>query len=134
MTNRTTQLGAPGPRPLGRAANGQAAPGAGPVASPASMTLGTLREVRGELASLGALLERMSGEMKGLREAVEAVAAQGRQPAPETRAAGKADEKAVKRARKAEAAREARDADLAARVEKLERQVKRLKRRADWLA
>ena len=132
MTARTTPLGAPGPRPLGAPGNGQGTP-----AGATSMTLGTLREVRNELAGLGDLLERMSKEMQGLRRAVEAVANREARLPDADPEAGKAERKAAKRAAKREAAertaRDEREAALIARVEKLERRVAKLKRRVDWL-
>ena len=134
MSNRTTtQLGAPGPRPLSGPANGRAQAPAGAT----SMTLGTLREVRNELASLGDLLERMSKEMSGLRRAVETVAARDahrEDPDPDAeRAARKAARRAAKDEAAKEAARAAREAALEARVEKLERRVAKLRRKVDWL-
>ena len=113
MTRPPTQLGAPGPRPLGNPQNGAAPAGA------TSMTLGTLREVRNELASLGDLLERMSKEMAGLRRAVEAVASRDE--------AGLGGGGAP-----ADAARAGRERALEERVAKLERRVGKLKRRIEW--
>ena len=131
MANRSTTLGAPGPRPLGAQARPAQPNGIAPAGA-TSMTLGTLREVRNELASLGELLERMSADMNGLRRAVEAVAARG-PGTPQADEGAKKDAKAARRAAKADAARDEREAALAVRIEKLERQVKRLKRQADWL-
>lgn len=134
MTSRSkTQLGAPGPRPLGGAMGG---PANGHTAAPAgttSLTLGTLREVRNELASLGDLLERMSKEMSGLRRAVEVVAAREPHEAPADPDAEKAARKDKKRAAKAEAERAEREAALEERVAKLEKRLSKLKRRVEWL-
>lgn len=136
MTDHTarTRLGAPGPSPLGLQAgkpNGLGGGGQPTPAGAASMTLGTLREVRNELASLSQLLDRMSTEMKGLRQAVEAVANR-EAPAPDA-GVEKAARKAAKRAAKADAARDEREAALEARVDKLERQVRKMRRRLDWM-
>lgn len=135
MTDHTarTRLGAPGPSPLGLHPGKPNGSGGGhqAPAGAASMTLGTLREVRNELASLSQLLDRMSTEMKGLRQAVEAVANR-EAPAPDA-GVEKAARKAAKRAAKADAARDEREAALEARVDKLERQVRKMKRRLDWM-
>ena len=152
MANRnTTQLGAPGPRPLsvrplgapqtvGPQANGAGQPA---PAGTTSMTLGTLRAVRGELASLGALFDRMSDEMANLRRAVETLAEHGgdgpgktsdQAPGPEAReAVAKAARKAAKRAKKREAARAEREAALEARVDDLEDDLAELRRRVEWM-
>lgn len=127
-----TRLGVPGPRPLGQPAsqNGQGAGGGMGAASPTGLTLGTLREVRNELASLGDLLDRMSKEMAGLRRAVETVANRGGEATDP--AAERAARKAKKRADEAEEARSAREKALEKRVDKLERRLEKLKRRIEW--
>ena len=130
MTNRT-QLGAPGPRPMDRPLGQPNGASAGTT----PMTLGTLREVRNELASLGELMERMAKDMNGLRRAVEAVASR-EAPAPDPEA-DEAARKAARRTAKREAAdrtaRDEREAALTARVEKLERRVAKLRRQLDWM-
>ena len=134
--SRTTPLGAPGPKPLAARPLGAPQNGAATPPGTTSMTLGTLREVRNELASLGDLLERMSKEMTGLRRAVEAVAARGEHgPDAEAReAAAKAARKAAKRAKKLDASRGEREAALEARVGKLEARLADLRRQVEWSA
>ena len=111
MANRnTTQLGAPGPRPLGAPrTGGPQANGAGQHAPAGGtpLTLSTLREVRGELASLSEVLGRMSAELADLRRAVETLTASGGQAPGSDAPVGRS-----------EAAKKARPANLGHRAER----------------
>lgn len=148
----STPLGSPGFRPMGSQRPQSTRPQAAsalPTGAEA-MTLGTLREVRNELANLGDLLDRMTKEMASLRGAVQLMAErQGRFAASEggdndgapgeleaLRAQLAALEKRVRKDRKqasaAAAEHDEREADMNARIKKLESRVAKLKRQLAW--